>query len=148
MPIIRPERETTKCRIVFLSNLQESFNKRCLSHNQCMYAGPNLNQKLSSAFLNLRFDDKLLIFDLKKAFNMLSLKEIDQARLLFFWFNNVDAGDYSLVAYKNVRLTFGLRCSPFLLMISLYYILVLMYKIIAFYVSPNRCLIKILKMLI
>ena len=125
MPIFRPEKDTTKCRIVFLSNLQESFNKLCLSHNQCMYAGPNLNQKLSSAFLNIRFDDKLLIFDLKKAFNMLALKEIDQARLLFYWFNNVEAGDYSLIAYKNVRLSFGLRCSPFLLMASLYYILVL-----------------------
>ena len=125
MPVIKPDRETTKCRIVFLSNLQESFNKLCLSHNQCMYAGPNLNNKLSSAFLNIRFDDKILVFDLKKAFNMLALKEIDQARLLFFWFKNLEAGDYSLVVYKNVRLSFGLRCSPFLLMASLYHMLVL-----------------------
>ena len=125
MPIFKPNRETTKCRIVFLSNLQESFNRFSLSHNQCMYAGPNLKQKLYSAFIHLRFDEKLLVFDLRKAFNMLALNENDQARLLFFWHKNVNKGDFSLVAYKNVRLSFGLRCNPFLLMISLYYILVI-----------------------
>ena len=125
MPIFKPNRETTKCCIVFLSNLQESFNRFSLSHNQCMYAGPNLNQKLYSAFIHLRFDEKLLVFDLRKAFNMRALNENDQARLLFFWYKNVNKGDFSLVAYKNVRLSFGLRCSPFLLMISLYYILVI-----------------------
>lgn len=83
-----------------------------------------MNQKLTSAFLHLRFDEKLLTYDLKKAFNMLALGENDQARLLFLWFRNVSRGDFDIVAYKNVRLSFGLRCSPFLLMISLYYMLV------------------------
>ena len=125
MPIFKLDRETSKCRIVYLSNLHESFNKFALSHNQCMYAGPNLNQKLYSAFINLRFGKSILVFDLCKAFNMLALNEIDQARLLFYWFRNIHKGDYSLVAYKNVRLSFGLRCSPFLLMVALYHILVL-----------------------
>ena len=124
MPIFKPDRDTTKCRIVFLSNLKEGHSTLSLSHNQCMFPGPILNQKLSSAFLHLRFDKKLLIFDLKKAFNMLALGDNDQARLLFHWFRNVRQGDYSLVAFKNLRLSFGLRCSPFLLMMSLYYILV------------------------
>ena len=80
MPVFKPDRNTTKCRIVFLSNLKES-GKLSLSHNQCMYSGPNLNQKLSSSFLQLRFDKFLLTFDLKKAFNMLALQDIDQAKL-------------------------------------------------------------------
>ena len=42
-----------------------------------------------------------------------------------FWFENVKKKDFSLVAFKNVRLSFGLRCSPFLLLISLFYILVI-----------------------
>ena len=127
MGIFKPERETTKCRVVFLSNLKEAdaIRKLSLSHNQCMHPGPTLNQKLSSAFLHLRFDKMLLTYDLKKAFNMLSLSEADQSKLLFFWFRNVQRGDFSIVAYRNVRLSFGLRCSPFLLMIALYYILVL-----------------------
>ena len=126
MGIFKPQRETTKCRVVFLSNLKqdEPDKKLSLSHNQVMHSGPTLNQKLSSAFVHSRFDEKLLIYDLKKAFNMLSLKEGDQAKLLFFWYRNVRKGDFTIVAYKNVRLSFGLRCSPFLLMITLYYILV------------------------
>ena len=43
----------------------------------------------------------------------------------FFWYKNVSRGDFSLTAFKSTRLSFGLRCSPFLLMISLYYILIL-----------------------
>ena len=124
MPIFKADRDTTKCRIVFLSNLKEGHSTLSLSHNLRMFPGPILNQKLSSAFLHLRFDKKLLIFDLKKAFNMLTLGDNDQARLLFHWFRNVRQGNYSLVAFKNIRLSFGLRCSPFLLMMSLYYILV------------------------
>ena len=124
MAIFKPERESTKCRIVFLSNLKDSVNN-ALSHNQCMFSGPTLNQKLSSSFLHLRFDRKILLFDLKKAFNQLSLSENDQSKLLFFWYKNAVQGDFSLVAFKNVRLSFGLRCSPFLLMMALYYILVL-----------------------
>ena len=126
MSIIKPDRETTKCRIVFLSNLSETNDKKrlSLSHNQAMFAGPCLNQKLSSALMQLRFGRYLLTYDLKKAFNQLLLSETDQSKLLFYWFNNIEKNDFSLVAYKNVRLSFGLKCSPFLLMISLYYILV------------------------
>ena len=38
---------------------------------------------------------------------------------------NVQRGDFTVVAYRNVCLSFGLHCSPFLLMIALYHILVL-----------------------
>ncbi|XP_068214773.1 uncharacterized protein [Palaemon carinicauda] len=127
MAVFKPQRETTKCRIVYLSNLSENERNKGLnlSHNQCMFPGPNLNQKMLSAFIHLRFDEKLLTFDLKKAFNMLTLSENDQAKLLFYWFRNVRKDDYTLVAFRNVRLSFGLRCSPFLLMISLFYILII-----------------------
>ena len=127
MGVFKLDRETTKCRIVFLNNLCEKdpSKKITISHNQAMFAGPTLNQKLSSAFLQLRFGAYLLTYDLKKTFNQLLLNSNDQNKLLFYWYRNVDKKDYSLVVYRNVRLSFGLRCSPFLLMISLYYILVL-----------------------
>ena len=125
MPVFKLDRDTSKCRIVFLSNIKDAKQALSLSHNQCMFSGPTLNQKLAASFMHIRFDKKLLTFDLMKAFNMLALSESDSSRLLFFWYKNVQKGDFSLVAYKNVRLSFGLRCSPFLLMISLYHILVL-----------------------
>ena len=67
----------------------------------------------------------MLLYDLKKAFNQLELSESDQSKLLFYWTNNASKGDFSPVMYRNVRLSFGLRCSLFLLMISLYYILMI-----------------------
>ena len=127
MAVFKPQRETMKGRIVYLSNLSENERNKALnlSHNQCIFPGPSLNQKMSSAFMHLQFDKMLLVFDLKRAFNMLTLSENDQAKTLFYWFRNVRKEDYTLVAYRNVRLSFGLRCSPFLLMISLFYILIM-----------------------
>ena len=127
MGVFKLDRQTTKCRIVFLSNLCERnhSHKMSISHNQAMFAGPTLNQMLSSALLQLRFGAFLLTYDLKKAFNQLLLNSHDQSKLLFVWYKNIAKKDFSLVTYRNVRLSFGLRCSPFLLMISLYYILVL-----------------------
>ena len=127
MGIFKLDRQTTKCRIVFLSNLceQNKSQKEGISLNQAMFSGPSLNQKLSSSLLQLRFGFHLLTYDLKKAFNQLMLSSSDQSKLLFLWFRNISKGDFSTVAYKNVRLSFGLRCSPFLLMISLFNILVI-----------------------
>ena len=124
MAIMKPERETTKCRVVFLSNLKEQVTNM-FSHNQAMYAGPNLNHKLSIALLNLRFNQHLICFDISKAFNQINLYENDQSRLMFLWFNNISKGDYSIKTYRNKRLPFGLRCSPTILMMALYTLLVI-----------------------
>ena len=124
MPIFRPEKVSSPCRVVFLSNLNGK-GASIISHNQAMLSGPSLNRKLSTALISLRFNKFLLCFDLKKAFLQIELNEIDQFRLLFLWFNNIEKGDYSLVTYKNIRLSFGLRCSPTILLLALYKILVL-----------------------
>ena len=126
MGVFRLKRETTKCRVVYLSNLcgNDSGLPLTVSHNQAMHSGPSLNQKLSSAILNLRFDSKLLIFDLSKAFNMIQLSMEDSTKLLCLWYRNVSKQDYTVVGYMNRRLPFGLRCSPTLLMLGLYKILI------------------------
>ena len=127
MGVYKLNRETTKCRIVYLSNLCEKVPGQNLtvSHNQAIHSGPSLNQKLSSAILHLRFDERLLCFDIAKAFNCIALNEVDQNRLLFYWFRNVSKGDFTIVPYRHLRLSFGVRCSPTILMLSLYYILML-----------------------
>ena len=124
MPIFRLEKISSPCRVVFLSNLNEE-GANSISHNQAMMSGPSLNRKLLTALLLLRFNSHLLCFDIKKAFLQIELEEIDQYRLLFLWFKNIDKGDFSLVTFKNVRLSFGLRCSPTLLLLALYKILIL-----------------------
>ena len=71
--VFRPDHQSTKCQIVFLSNLRGNSN--FLSHNQCSYPGPNLNNKMSTAFLLLRFDKYLLTFDLQQAFLQLKIRQ-------------------------------------------------------------------------
>ncbi|XP_068242385.1 uncharacterized protein [Palaemon carinicauda] len=119
------ERETTKCRVVFLSNLsgRDPSQKVTLSHNQAMLSGPCINQNITTALLNLHFDTKLLCFDVKKAFLNNCLTPFDSNKLLLLWFKNMARKDYSLVGYRNLRLPFRLVCSPFLLLLGLYKIL-------------------------
>ena len=73
MPIFKPNNDTTKCRIVMLSNLKEKFNKNSVSHNEAINRGPQLNRPIETSVILLRFDPNLLIFDLRKAFLQLKL---------------------------------------------------------------------------
>ncbi|RXG53621.1 hypothetical protein Avbf_13496 [Armadillidium vulgare] len=127
MPVFKLDRASSKCRNVFLSNICENNPSKAMtvSHNQAMYAGPCLNKKISTTITKLRFNEKLLCFDIQKAFLNLKLSPTDQSKLLFHWFKNVEKGDFSLVVYKHNRLSFGLKPSPFLLLMSLYYVLIL-----------------------
>ena len=127
MGVFKMNRESTKCRVVYLSNLCENNPDlpMTVSHNQAIHPGPSLNQKITTTILHLRFGKHLLCFDIVKAFNQLSLNDTDSNRLLALWFKDVKNKDFSIVAYKNVRLSFGLRCSPTLLLLSIYKILIL-----------------------
>lgn len=127
MGVFRMSRETTKCRVVFLSNICEKSNSGVvsMSHNQVIHPGPSLNPKITTALMHQRFGEKLLCYDLAKAFLQLSLYEADSNKLLFLWFKDVKKRDFSIVAYRNLRLSFGLRCSPTILMLALYKILCL-----------------------
>jgi len=124
MGVFKMSSTTTKCRVVFLSNLCEvPSNQAAYSHNQAMHSGPCLNQKITTALLHLRFGEKLITYDVKKAFNQISLYPDDANRLLFMWFKDPCKGDFTPVAYRNIRLSFGLRASPCILMLALYKIL-------------------------
>lgn len=111
----------------FFSNLFEknSYQQLTVSHNMAILPGPNLNKKISTCLLQLRFDKKLICFDLEKAFLQIALNSVDQNRLLFLWFQNVEKNYFTIIAYRHVRLAFGLRCSPALLLLALNKILCL-----------------------
>ena len=139
MGIFRTDRDTTKCRVVFLSNLCEKNGKKSLiSHNQAILPGPCLNSKITTSLIMLRFDKFVLTFDVKKAFLNIELSKEDQNKLLFLWFKNIQKGDYSIIGFRNLRLSFGLRCSPTILMLALYRMLILDE-------SPNEKLEKLKK---
>ena len=126
MAVVKPDRETTKFRVVFLSNLKENDKSMpaTFSHNQAMMPGPSLNHKIITSLMLLRFDKYVLIFDIKKAFLNIGLSELDKNKLLFLWYKNVEKGDFDLIAYRNCRLSYGLKCSPFLLMMALFKVLI------------------------
>lgn len=80
MPVFKLECESTKCRVVYLSNLcQKIDGNLSLSHNQVMHAGPNLNQKISIAITLHRFDDYIICFDIAKASLNIQLSDIDSS---------------------------------------------------------------------
>lgn len=87
MPVYRPDKYTTKARVVYLSDLCEKVpGSSSLSHNQGMFADPCLNRKMTTALLQLRFDQRILCFDIVKAFLQISLNEVDQNKLNFLWY--------------------------------------------------------------
>lgn len=124
MGVFKMNRETTKVRIVYLSNLCEKKGNH-VSHNSALLPGPCLNTKLSTSLLLSRFDKYILIFDIAKAFLGIQLPANDQNKLLCLWFRSVKDGDFSIIAFKNLRLSFGLRPSPTILMLALYRMLLL-----------------------
>ena len=128
MPIFKYESETTKCRIVYLSNLKEKSRQFKVSHNECLLPGGQLNRTIETSLSLPRFGKKLLIFDIKKAFLQLGLNEVDKNKLCFLWFENATRGNFSIKAYRCSRVPFGLRSSCTLLMLSLYYILIFSVK--------------------
>lgn len=120
--VFKEDAETSKCRIVYLSNMKESDPQK-LSHNQASLPGANLNDKLLFALTLMRFDRYLIIFDIVKAFHQIQIRESDQNKLLFLWVEDINKKQLKIQALKFVRLPFGLRFSPYILMMALYIIL-------------------------
>ena len=122
--VFKPGSVSTKCRIVLLSNLCEKGDGNTLSHNQISLPGPQLNNKLLTTLILYRFNKYLIITDIVKAFLQLCLRPQDTSKLHLLWYKDVHSHNFEEVAYKYTRVPMGLRFSPFLLMTSLYYILV------------------------
>ena len=126
MGVFRMNRETTKCRVVMLSNLcQKEKNSTSISHNQAMLSGPNLNRKISTALTKLRFGEHIYCVDVQRAFNSIRLRDIDSEKLLFHWVEDINDENSEIIGYKFLKLPFGLRCSPSLMLLCLYKILIL-----------------------
>ena len=72
-PIIRPEKSTTKLRIVY----DASSSIEGPSLNQCLETGPNLLPKLIDILIRFRSYKVALISDIKQEFLNVSVKESD-----------------------------------------------------------------------
>ena len=106
-PVIRPERDTTKVRIVFDASAKQDG----ISLNDTMYQGPKLQNDLFDVLLRFRKHPVALVCDIEEMYLQINLKENDKLFHRFLW-----RTDYSQEPdiYEFNRLVFGANCSPFL----------------------------------
>ena len=126
MSVFRKDKESSPCRVVYLANICESTKGglKTMSHSQVISSGPNLNSKILTNLILLRFDKFLLIFDIVKAFLNISIPTNDQNKLVLLWYSDVTRKNFTVTPFKTKRVPFGLPCSPALLMSALYKILI------------------------
>ncbi len=108
--VSKKEAESTKLRIVYDASAKESHHHPSL--NDCLYAGPPLQNLLWSILVRSIFYPVLLTGDLEKAFLQVRIKEEERDALRFFWRS---PGQDKTLIYRFTRALFGLTCSPFLL---------------------------------
>lgn len=106
-PVIK-ENSTTRIRPVFDASAKD---KRGLSLNQCLEAGPNLIELIPDILLRFRQHKVGVSADIRKAFLQIGIHEADRDFLRFLW---IDSEGRERV-YRHKRVVFGIRSSPFLL---------------------------------
>jgi hypothetical protein len=107
--VVREEKESTKVRPVF----DASSKSTGPSLNDCLYAGPNLLCKIFDILLRFRTNKIALISDIKQAFLNIGVHADHTDFLRFLWFDQKDSHD--IIAYRFLRVVFGVTSSPFLL---------------------------------
>ncbi len=107
-PIVRPEKETTKVRIVF----DASAKMNNVSLNDNIYQGPKLQQDLFTVLLRFRKNAVALVCDVAEMYLQIELVDGDKPFHRFLW-RGLQTNKEPEV-YEFNRLVFGVNCSPFL----------------------------------
>ncbi|KAI5724634.1 hypothetical protein M8J77_005284 [Diaphorina citri] len=82
-PVITPQRETTKIRVVFCANTK--LNKASRSLNDYLHTGPTMLEDLISLLIRFRTYPYVLVADIEKAFLQVCLNEKDKDVTRFIW---------------------------------------------------------------
>ncbi|UYV69246.1 hypothetical protein LAZ67_6002970 [Cordylochernes scorpioides] len=109
-PVFKIESKTTPIRPVFDASCQ---GRNGLSSNQCLEKGPNLLERIPEILIRFREDKFGVSADIRRAFQMIAIRESDRDYLIFLWWKEANGG--ALMAFGHKRLVFGLNCSPFVL---------------------------------
>ncbi|KAK3716737.1 hypothetical protein QZH41_006308 [Actinostola sp. cb2023] len=109
-PVVRAEAESTKLRIVYDASARAYDSAPSL--NECLHAGPPLQNKLWNVLVRGRFNPVALTGDLQKAFLQVRVRESDRDAMRFHWRRNEQS---ELETLRFTRALFGLAPSPFLL---------------------------------
>ncbi len=84
-----------------------------MSLNDCLYKGPNLLELIPSLLLRFRENNVGVTADIRKAFQMVKVREEDKKFQKFLWWE--DEACTKVKVYMHDRVVFGMNCSPFLL---------------------------------
>ena len=109
-PVIRMGAEATKLRVVYDASSRQ--NPQVPSLNDCLYAGPPLQNHLWSVLVRMRFHPVLITGDLQQAFLQVRIKKEERDALRFHWKISEDS---EVEVLRFTRALFGLVPSPFLL---------------------------------
>ncbi|XP_066919514.1 uncharacterized protein [Clytia hemisphaerica] len=118
--VIKPEKSTTKVRIVYDASAKAN-NNELFSLNECLEAGPPLNTDLFEILLRFRTDKVAIVGDIEKAVLHIKLNNEQRDLTRFLWFKNSDKIDFKnfeaneIVEYRMCRVLFGINASPFVL---------------------------------
>jgi len=109
-PVFKPDSLTTPVRPVFDASCKTN---RKPSLNELLEKGPNLMELVPTILLRFRMNEIGVIADIRKAFQMIEVRETDRDFLRFLWWEN--PVQQNIRVYRHKRVVFGVNCSPFLL---------------------------------
>lgn len=109
--VLRPERETTKVRLVMNAASKDRNTK--VSLNECLHKGRNLISLIPEIILRFRLHEFAICMDISKMFHQIGLREDtkdkDAVRYVAPDFDNPG----KVIHMRHTSLPFGLTCSPY-----------------------------------
>ena len=109
--VARRNAETTKLRVVYDASARAQ--EKAPSLNDCLHAGPPLQNKLWSVVVRNRFHPVVVAGDISRAFLQVRIRETERDAQRFHWI--VDKTAKQVETLRFTRVVFGLAPSPFLL---------------------------------
>ena len=107
-PVIKPDKATTKVRVVF----DASASHQGISLNDTIHQGPKLQSDLFSVLLRFRRNPVAIVCDIAQMYLQIKLQEEDKPYHRFLWRYGDPSQEPS--AYEFNRVVFGVNASPFL----------------------------------
>ena len=112
--VFKPESTTTPVRPVY--NANQEFGEEKTSFNKKLIEGPNYLPQLPALLIKFRYYQTVAFLDISKLYSRIRLPVEDSEYQRFFWASEKmgpDDTQAKLKAYRQTRLIFGSRSSPF-----------------------------------
>ena len=107
-PILRPDKATTKLRIVFDASAKSSG----VALNDLLYTGPKLQRNLFDVLVRFRREPVAVVCDIAEMYLQVGIAPRDRPYHRFLW-RNLQV-DETPTVYQFNRVVFGVNASPFL----------------------------------